>query len=108
MSAIIILALLATVAAATAITISWRRTFLTHPLQASLRAFLGIFVILLGNLAVPSFEIVSTVNLDLPFGDLRGQVVKITSGENINWIIAFISTSFLACVCLVRVPPTRA
>lgn len=91
-----------------AIVLQWFRAFYKTPIQATIRALVGLLAILVGALGIPAVEGKATLSLD--WGALLavdGQQFSVTTGPDLaHHAFAWSSVTLLLTVCLVRVPST--
>lgn len=89
-----------------AIVLQWFHAFYTKPLQATIRALVGIIVLLVGTLGIPYVEGAATISLD--WGNLlQVSNTKLRVSIGSTWrehALAWPCVTALLAICLIRVP----
>lgn len=87
--------------------IGWLSMFGRQPLRASLRALVAIFGVLVAGLPLPSIEAETKVTVDwAPVITVNGELVRFSTAVPTELIVvAFVTTTLLITICLIRVSP---
>lgn len=103
----VIVPFLLSIISALLVAVFWFMSFAKYPVQNTLRAAVGILAILAGNLAAPALDGFATLSIDLsPVVSVQSASIQISSGSTgTDWIVAFLSLSLLAAVCVFKSPP---
>ena len=102
---ILIVAVFVFAVALLAVVLQFFSMFYSKPLQAAIRALIGLLILLVGSLAIPSLE--GTVSLSLDWGALLkidSQSITIKTSESSGYKFAWISITILLAILFFRVP----
>lgn len=88
----------------TTIAIQYRRAFIKTPVQATIRALVGFIALLIGCLAIPSFEGEVKIEFNNKLIKLEESTLKVTTGPSHLHIAAWCSVTGLLGVSLALLP----
>lgn len=101
-----IVGILVGLSATVAILIQWLRAFYTHPIQATIRALVGLLALLVGSMSVPEIHGNMSVSLDWgAFLTVRETDLTVSTGASLaSNIVAWSSVTILLGISLLLVP----